>query len=333
MITFTINDTSGISTNSEIGGWKRIEFYNINDTMYVEYCIFEYGKNDFVPLFISAGSNGTIYFRNNIMRNNYKIITPYASVISPVSVGSLHLSNNIFYNNRTGAIHLFGGGNSVLIYDNVIANNHVAFTMQYHDVSDAQIYNNTICNNEEVFYYAESCTFTISNSIIYGNTYNFGYTRINCLETDPMFYSSPSGVGPGNYGSGVNLYPQANSPAVDAGDTTGLPYIPATDFFGRPRIYGSAIDIGALEYQPGVFVEDIKNEKNKITPYPNPTTGFIYFNTNKIIKTEIYNLEGKLLKTIANTNTCNISELKSDVYLLKTYLQDNSVLMYHIVKQ
>ena len=217
--------------------------------------------------------------------------------------------------------------------DNIITNNYAAFTMQYYDTSDAQIYNNTICNNEEVVSYLEGCTFTMRNSIIYGNTYNFGYTRINCLESDPMFYSSPSGVGPGNYGSGVNLYPQANSPAVDAGDTTGLPYIPATDFFGRPRIYGSAIDIGALEYQPGVFVEDIKNEKNKITPYPNPTTGFIYFNTNKIIKTEIYNLEGKLLKTIANTNTCNISELKSDVYLLKTYLQDNSVLMYHIVKQ
>ena len=81
-----------------------------------------------------------------------------------------------------------------------------------------------------------------------------------------------------------------------------------------------------------MFLYGFHSNKDKILPYPNPTTGLFKFNTNQITQTEVYDLNGRLLKTINNSATCNISELSSDVYLIKAHLKDKIILTFHIVK-
>lgn len=54
-----------------------------------------------------------------------------------------------------------------------------------------------------------------------------------------------------NGGTTANYVPQANSPAIDAGDNSGCP---AFDQRGYPRPIGSACDIGSVEYGYAVWL-------------------------------------------------------------------------------
>ncbi len=341
MITFTVSDTTGISNpDTSLGGWKYLKIDSkVEDTSVIVFSTFSYLKYFQYSTFGIYLKKGNINFSNNVIKNVFVNITgpPYSAIsLLPLLSYSI-IYNNILFNNKCGAfylVYLNDTNNRIFITNNIICNNRYAFTMQYHDTCKAQIYNNTICNNEEVFYYLEDCSFTIRNSIIYGNTYNYGYNKINCLESDPLFYNAPQGTGPGNYGSDVNLYPTENSPAIDAGDTTGLPFIPETDFYGRPRIYGNGIDIGALEWQPGVFVDEVSGKEYEISLYPNPAKDYFYIKSElKINNVKLYNLEGKLIKTFNNSNNYNIQDLNPDVYLLKISFENKKEhYSYHLIK-
>ncbi len=340
MITFTVSDTTGFSNpDTSLGGWKYLRLNSTSD----DTCILKYSRFSYLKKYPYNSLFGIIFcenynlFSNNIVRENYQpIYEAYSSSITLLpNLKYITITNNVIINNNCGGILMYVTNNkSPIITNNIISNNRYAFTMYYHDTSNAQIYNNTICNNEEVFYYLEDCSFTIRNSIIYGNTYNYGYNKINCLESDPLFYNPPQGTGPGYYNGDVNLYPTENSPAVDAGDTTGLPFIPATDFYGRPRIYGNGIDIGALEWQPGVFVDEISGKEFEISLYPNPAKDYFYIKSElKINIVKLYNLEGKLIKTFNNSNNYNIQDLKSGVYLLKIRFKNKKEhYSYHLIK-
>jgi len=85
-------------------------------------------------------------------------------------------------------------------------------------------------------------TSMVYNCIFYNNTSNYiadtTNTSNNITADDPLFLESET-----------NYLLSAESPAVDAGDDA-LTHA-GTDFYGRNRTQGLAVDIGAVEYQSG----------------------------------------------------------------------------------
>lgn len=85
-------------------------------------------------------------------------------------------------------------------------------------------------------------TSMVYNCIFYNNTSNYiadtTNTSNNITADDPLFLESET-----------NYLLSAESPAVDAGDDALTPA--GTDFYGRDRTQGLAVDIGAVEYQSG----------------------------------------------------------------------------------
>lgn len=64
---------------------------------------------------------------------------------------------------------------------------------------------------------------------------------------------------------------------------------------------------------------------NNITLYPNPVNSNLYLNTNTILLSEIevYSASGKkVLGKSGNTNTIDLSNLKSGIYFLKLHTED-----------
>jgi hypothetical protein len=78
---------------------------------------------------------------------------------------------------------------------------------------------------------------TVDHSIVEGGWAGAGSDN---LDADPMFVDAGSG----------DLHLAAGSPAVDAGDTDGLPSGADTDLDGLARVAGDAVDMGAYE-RPG----------------------------------------------------------------------------------
>jgi beta-glucanase (GH16 family) len=68
-------------------------------------------------------------------------------------------------------------------------------------------------------------------------------------------------------------------------------------------------------------------DKNKIVLYPNPTKTTVTIQTEQVIKEKtIYDLQGKLIKTISNnTKEINVDDLQAGIYLLK--IEDENGLM------
>jgi len=131
--------------------------------------------------------------------------------------------------------------------------------------------NNTIADNTRgaILYalQAAGSSVRIFNTILSGSGANFdilftreGTQRVgdlslrNCLiDRDPLMVVGRNGNITGNpqfvapLDGDYHLRP--HSPAINAGDST-VAGLPATDLDGNPRIVGSAVDVGAYEFQP-----------------------------------------------------------------------------------
>ena len=58
----------------------------------------------------------------------------------------------------------------------------------------------------------------------------------------------------------------------------------------------------------------------QVTLYPNPTTGKIVINGMKVVRVEVYDLDGRLVDTFMNTNSFDISQLSGGTYLVRITL-------------
>jgi hypothetical protein len=69
--------------------------------------------------------------------------------------------------------------------------------------------------------------------------------------TDTVVAGDNNGLNPANVGLDSNLDPQAASPVLNAGETSGYctGALGAIDIFGNPRPFGAACDAGAAERQ------------------------------------------------------------------------------------
>ena len=109
----------------------------------------------------------------------------------------------------------------------------------------------------------------LANSIVYGNKsnapqiVNYGTVVTNNFTNDPAFIAGTYMIGPG-------------SPCIDAGDSALVPAGMTNDFYGRPRISGLAVDVGAAEHTSGVDVPEavvsVRNVREVRRALPGPRT-------------------------------------------------------------
>ncbi len=183
-------------------------------------------------------------FRNNTCDNQGE-----DAVVSVFNNSSPLIFNNIFVDNPCRAIGFVSpSGTSPRVANNTIVGNSAGISTWNPAYSILHLYKNNIIVGNNIGFEVESGTLpsdTIwQNNLVYGNVTNYSgvsnQTGINGnISADPLFFD------PANNDYHLCL----GSPAIDAGDPTGLT-LPATDFDGNPRVIGGMIDIGAYEFDP-----------------------------------------------------------------------------------
>lgn len=71
-------------------------------------------------------------------------------------------------------------------------------------------------------------------------------------------------------------------------------------------------------------VQDV-NQEVQFAVYPNPATDVVRVKTQEVIKSiNVFNTQGKLVKTVASQNEVNVNDLPKGVYMIKVETANNS---------
>ncbi|MFH1421159.1 MAG: choice-of-anchor Q domain-containing protein, partial [Planctomycetota bacterium] len=200
----------------------------------------------------------------------------YAYALDSVTINNCIIIDNKGY--WSGGMH-FWSCDEVQIINCLIANNEASIAGGgiVFDSTYAVLINCTIVNNDSTeegggIYCWDDANAVMSNSIIWGNysgwrdghqievsgssslvVYNSAFSNnandvyaannnaefINCIHDDPLFVDENN-----------DFHLQASSPCINAGDNSLVPDILGVDLDNNRRFYGSAVDMGAYEYQP-----------------------------------------------------------------------------------
>ena len=175
----------------------------------------------------------------------------------------------------------------------------------------------------------EPCTLNVHNSLFRGEEELFDITGScvvnwgnDILDTDPLWKNAgefPYQLSEGSpcINLGTPMYVPGMEPPYIVEDediyyliTTEYDSIPlpATDMAGNPRIVGGRIDMGAYEFQEGIYIQTPPPKIDlHLSAFPNPfadqTT--IAFSSKKEahIIAEIYNLKGQKVQTLMDATT------------------------------
>src|SRR5690606_8058226 len=194
------------------------------------------GNGQNYPTLINATFSGNwARERGGAMYNDGR----YSGVSKPV------LTNVTFSGNRAelegGAIYNFGhfdGGESSPTLTNVI------------------LWDNSAPTGAIMYNYGQGATPTIAHSLVQGglsssNIYNDEGASLNDggynIDVDPLFVTPVNPADAPTTAGDLRL--QARSLAIGVGDNSVLPMEVTTDLDGNPRIVGSAVDLGAYEFQ------------------------------------------------------------------------------------
>jgi len=234
------------------------------------------------------------------------------------------VSNNIICNNFGAGIFDANLYNYPVYSNNTIANNSAntwAGTVIFS--SNAVFINNIIWNNKNNMPQIKWC-YHCDPPVIKYTDIMLGYPGQGNMDIDPKFIDPTFDIGIEYDALEADWSLRDDSPLVNAGipDTTGW-NIPATDLYGNPRIYGTRIDIGAIENQ-NVLVSNpnIQAKQTAWVIYPNPVQNEFYIKNNMKTKNAfitLYDITGKVLKKAAidNHSTVSVKQIKPGIYFYK----------------
>ena len=172
------------------------------------------------------------------------------------------------------------------------------------------------------------------NSIFWGNTKNGAANQIYGSST--FKYCAVQGGFSGtniinlsneNDGSDSGNYPRFENPdagnyaidelsvCVNAGDNS-IMGITGPDYLGNQRIVHDIIDLGAIEYQYDLSIDDM--DENSIVMFPNPFDNQLVIKTEGVMNIEVYNTLGQKVTSAEAQNemTLNTSEWSRGVYFV-----------------
>ena len=242
-------------------------------------------------IYISNGEIDSCTFTKNHSGNGSKSVELTGSRMTNSSIydndpeyGCLDVSSNSVVsncrisNNKNVYSSTINMNNSViensLIYDNVTNSSSVIYSYHNSYITNSTIANNTTQNRSTVDLYNNSGSeyFTITNTIIYGNKMTnevkpqvakSDYLKVMyCASDDDLNGENNIKLARANNGSDTTLNYvcfinavggdyrlHSTSSCIDKGLDSVMTL--KTDINGRTRIYGKAIDLGAIEYNGG----------------------------------------------------------------------------------
>ena len=193
------------------------------------------------PIVLISAELCTPIIEKNIFRNNSCHHQSNRCVIEMLSrVALAEIRDNLFLNNDCTAILFPLDNRATQVTNNTMVGN----TGGMSGLIDSVIKNNIIVGNGEGVSVEPGYWPVWQNNLVYGNTVNYSgvadQTGINGnISAAPLFFD------PANN----DYHLCQGSPAIDAGDTTGID-LPTTDLDGNPRVLDGHIDIGAYEFNP-----------------------------------------------------------------------------------
>lgn len=193
-----------------------------------------------------------------------------------------------------------------LSMENVLLHHHTGNSTVY-NTATIKLVNATIVDNNSGMFLEDTSSTEIQNSI-------FNNTNANMLTNgDPEIISKGGNLssdatltedlmGLNGYADlhemdpllGIDYYPLAGSPVIDAGNLQGI--TTAYDLAGNPRVQGSAIDMGSYESFL-TAIKDAKWDTETLTVFPNPVKETLNFELESDwtgeFQLRIYNYSGQ----------------------------------------
>ncbi len=266
------------------------------------------GQMIYNNIIVNAGEN---YVPGDPMKMQHGI---YVGDISTQTDSSYCIVNNLIINPKSDGIRF----TSLLSKNNLIANNVIINPGNY-------IFYDTIQSQFD----AEDAFIMISDNSIDVDTMSnlFKLNSSSLWFTDTMQHD-------------YTLQP--NSPLIDKGidlDSLGI----FVDFFNNPRLVGQKVDLGPFEFD-SILLFDSKSyihTQKDILLYPNPAQKFINIEIDKNLKIktlEVFNMEGKILQIIHNTNPLarkiqiDINHLETGVYFVRMVSSEKNSYVFRFIK-
>jgi hypothetical protein len=250
--------------------------------------------------------------------------------------GRILIANNICYYNGFSGIHSNDGYRIDIINNTCYFNSYTKSITEWTGTPDPnggnigisiqdgeghKIINNisVIDNNLSSSAIATNITtagaIMVKDNVIYGSSGPLGgqdidieAIEINTQNVDPQFTNATL----------FDFTLLSTSPAINNADETYLPFLDNVDFFGNPR---NDLDIGAVEYQPELNINELDHLLENLIIYPNPSSSIFNIENNSGYEVaEIYSAIGQLISVYNIKNGGNIldfSNYSDGIYLLK----------------
>lgn len=175
---------------------------------------------------------------------------------------------------------------------------------------------------------------TVSNSDFEGGMdsiiTNNGGNNVTINWLSGNFDSDPLFIDPQNN----DFRLQNSSPCIDAGDTTGLPYIPLLDLENNDRFIG-IIDMGCYEHTSVTGINWLENNC-LLRAYPNPVRSqLILSGTRGNSMIFIHDMSGQLISSFASLETetpMNLENISPGIYILN-YREADKIISLKFVKE
>jgi len=102
---------------------------------------------------------------------------------------------------------------------------------------------------------------------------------------------------------------------------------------GNGNSAGDGADTGTLKIEENMTSSLTNTLINEFRIFPNPSSGFINIDTDKVIKNvSIFNMQGQLIQQNKNNQSrINISELSNGIYFIKALLENNQIAQQKII--
>lgn len=319
--------------NGNGGGISTIEY---SSTISSNFIYNNTAANEGGGIIVEAGNSACKIIKNFICNNSAN----NGGGLYVNGSTNLGLSNNVIANNKA---NYFGGGvtfensSSGTGINNTITNNYapkggaIYCTVNSSPTSvNTVIWGNTeSIIDKQIFINDQTCEPNFYFCDIKGGETSIGTTQnvfylgnySNNINENPLFINPSNGSGNNYNGIFANWSLQANSPCINAGDTTYL--VAATDIIGNPRIFEEIIDIGAYESQIPVSIMK-ENIEQSIKIFPNPfsiqTTvynSFVSSNYDVILYNHLGQIVKQIYKIVGNSFVLKRENLPSGLYYIR----------------
>ncbi len=265
--------------------------------------------------------NSTIHMTGNIIMNNSA--ADYGGGVCSWSGCAPQIVNNLISNNTA----VYGGGfysfnASIPVLTNCTITNNFAeygggiYTSDCTDLAlkNSILWGNEALNGNQIYldfysnaYVSYSCVEDGYQSFAGPGSEGFDPNDYRfCTESDPLFSEPSTGTGNLFYANVPGWRFNSQSPCYETGDPimTDL-FLPSYDVLGNNRVFGSRIDMGALEYDGEPSGNNpVAIAEKQLSNYPNPfnpsTTISFGIPVQQQISLKIYNSRGQLVKSLVN---------------------------------